>query len=102
MSIVNKLKSRSELQLTLLVLAVVVINRVAELGLSAQDLWLMLGGTGSYAVSRGMAKFEGLRPDTSEGTSRTGALEQEMMLSRIEGLEASRIDTMDAEEEGGE
>ena len=52
----DKLKSRTEWQALIAAVAIMIANRVFELGLTTADIYAMFGGAGSYAVGRGLAK----------------------------------------------
>ena len=58
MSLSNGFKS-SEIILTLLSIAVIIGNKWLHLGLDPSDLYAMVGATGVYAGSRGLAKSAG-------------------------------------------
>lgn len=61
----NKLSTRSELQVTVAVILIVIVNAIAKrfgvgLDLGVEEILAMVTATGAYTVSRGMAKYEGL------------------------------------------
>jgi hypothetical protein len=53
---IRKLVSRTEWQAFLVSVAVMFANRFLELGLSEGDVYAMFGGSGTYAIGRGLAK----------------------------------------------
>jgi hypothetical protein len=57
-----KLASRTEWQALLVAIAVLVANRMLELGLTEADVYAMFGGVAGYGVSRGLAKTGSRQP----------------------------------------
>jgi hypothetical protein len=54
----EKLLSRTELQMALVVLGLIVANHTLGWGMSIQEVFAMAGVSAGYGVSRGLAKTE--------------------------------------------
>ena len=54
----EKLLTRTELQLTIGVIAIILLNHFVKLGMSVDDILALVAANSGYAVSRGLAKTE--------------------------------------------
>jgi hypothetical protein len=65
MSAIEKLKSRTEWQSYLITVVVLFADHFLGLDIDPDKLWMLVGATGSYGVSRGLAKGSGSDLDAS-------------------------------------
>lgn len=56
MTAIEKLKSRTEWQSYLITVIVLAADHFLGLEIDPEKLWMLVGATGSYGVSRGLAK----------------------------------------------